>query len=207
MLARNRMLCSARRVQRSLCGGARCRCRFAQDRGHYPEAVGAHDHTANGRDFTCRTALMTESATDRVGCCPAWGEPAWGELPSSLRDATFAEVNIRAGDHVTHVDLRAPATAAVHCGHESPPLKFFRTLRDCGALAPHNVPANLRTNQIERAKRAIHRSFVGLNDRYAADFLWDIPERLGSSSAMDLSDSEARFAYGGDSRATTMAAA
>jgi hypothetical protein len=127
------MLCSARRVQRSLCGGSRWLCRFGQDRGHYPEAVGAHDHTANGRDFTCRTALMTESATDRVGCWPAWGEPAWGELPSSLRDATFAEVDIRAGDHVTHVDLRAPATAAVHCGHESPPLKFFRTLRDCGA--------------------------------------------------------------------------
>src|SRR5204863_4550009 len=130
---------AARRVQRSLCGGSRWLCRFGQDRGHYPEAVGTHDHSANGRDFSCRTELMTESATERLRC---W--PACGELPNSLRDATFAEVNIRAGDHVTHVDLRAPATAAVHRGHESPPLKFFRTLRRLWSVAPHNVKAQLQ---------------------------------------------------------------
>ena len=111
MLARNRMRCSARRVQRSLCGGARWLYRFGQDRGHRPEAVGAYDHVANGRGFIRRTALMTESAAARVGCEPAWSEPAWGEPQSSLRDATLAEVNTRAGDHGR--DLVLEPTAAV----------------------------------------------------------------------------------------------
>ena len=56
---------------------------------------------------------MTESATDRFGCWPAWFEPAWGELPSSLRDATFAEVDIRAADHMSHLGLKAAAGAAL----------------------------------------------------------------------------------------------
>ena len=116
------MLCSARRVQRSLCGGSQWLCRFGQDRGHCPEAVGAHDHTASGRDFTCPTELMTESAADRIGCWPAGmlsgcssrcPRVAWRELPSSLRDAMFAEVNIRAGDHMSHLGLEAVAGAAV----------------------------------------------------------------------------------------------
>jgi len=42
-------------------------CRFGQDRDHCPEAVGAHDDTADGRDLTRRTEMMTELATDRVG--------------------------------------------------------------------------------------------------------------------------------------------
>ena len=114
------------------CSGSRWRRRFGKDRGHRPEAVDAHRHSANRRDVSCRTELMTESATERIGC---WS--ARGELPGSLRHTAVAEVRVRAGDHVAHVDLRTPATVAVHCGHESPPIDSLE-LTALWCVAPHD---------------------------------------------------------------------
>src|SRR5262245_37188594 len=52
---------------------------------------------------------MTESAADGVR-----RRPLWRELSSSLLDAAVADVDIRARDHMSHLELRTPASAAVY---------------------------------------------------------------------------------------------
>lgn len=80
---------------------------FREDRFHDAEAIGAHGHGADHcQDIRC-ASLTTESAADFLV-----RRLARGELSSSLLDATVAEVDARAGDHVSHFGLHAAAGGA-----------------------------------------------------------------------------------------------
>jgi len=80
---------------------------FREDRFHETEAIGTHGHGADHCHGILRASLPTESAANSLR------RPlARGELPSSLLDASVADVDVRAGDHMRHFGLHAAAGAA-----------------------------------------------------------------------------------------------
>ena len=81
--------------------------RFREDRFHEAEAVGTHGHAADHCHGILCASLPTESAADSLK-----RRLARGELSNSLLDASVADVDVRAGDHMSHLGLHAAAGAA-----------------------------------------------------------------------------------------------
>ena len=83
--------------------------RFREDRFHDAEAIGTDGHGADRCHGILCASLPTEAAADSLR-----RRLAQGELSRSLLDAAVAEVDVRAGDHMSHLGFHAAAGAAAN---------------------------------------------------------------------------------------------
>lgn len=124
----------------------RLAARFREDRLHDAEAIGTHGHAADCRRGNLCAPLTTDSAAGSLGWWLAQREPS-----NSLPNAAVAKVDVRAGDHVSHLGFHAAAGGAASRTPES------------GTETSGDACSHFRVALHEACSSVLHRSasFVG----------------------------------------------